>query len=298
MKHFLLLSLPAILLAKVLSMTAPPPFFSNTVIADSNGIRHELDGYTTEWPNEKFENDKETGISYALDNDSANFFVAMRVPAIPEQVKIMRMGMRFFIDLKAKKKENMGIEFPIKRKMPENSGGFSSGNRPTENDQNGDGRRQFDPKAMRARMATNLIFMKIFGFENEDESQKRTLMVDGSANIAFAWDSLDVMYIEYRIPLSMIGGTASLQNKAITAGWKINGFDMPSPGGGTGTGDMNSRNFSAGRLSRGYGRNSGSGSTNNGADNTSSQGNFENMMKEQSIWTKYTFILPTASKGF
>jgi hypothetical protein len=47
-----------------------------------------------------------------------------------------------------------------------------------------------------------------------------------SANIAFAWDSTDVMNIEYRIPLSFFG-TLSSDQKDVSIGWKINGLNFP-----------------------------------------------------------------------
>jgi hypothetical protein len=50
----------------------------------------------------------------------------------------------------------------------------------------------------------------------------------GSANIAFAWDSTDVMNIEYRIPLSFLEASSSLDQKDISIGWKVNGFQFSS----------------------------------------------------------------------
>ena len=59
-------------------------------------------------------------------------------------------------------------------------------------------------RTMRAEMALGLSSMKVFGF-SEDKSEEQGLVMPGSANIAFAWDSTDVMSIEYRIPLSFFG---------------------------------------------------------------------------------------------
>jgi hypothetical protein len=116
MKKFIGISLPVILLLN--TPGDPRPLATRHLPlahqADSNKIEHILDGTTTEWPDSLFENDKETNISYAVDNDAASLYIAMEIPDFPEQMKLMRMGMKLFIDLKGKKKENMGIEFPVK----------------------------------------------------------------------------------------------------------------------------------------------------------------------------------------
>jgi len=247
------------------------PYHSNHFIVpedgDSTVIIHNQDGTTTEWPAERFETDKETNITYAVDNDAENLYVAMRITDQPEQMKMMRMGMRFFIDVKAKKKENMGIEFPVKRENAEGSG---------------DGSR--DPKAMRDAMMMNMIYMRIFGFEGQDDPKDQGLTMNNTANIAYTWDSTNVLSIEYRIPLKMIDKISNLNNKEITLGCKVNGMDFSS-GGGTPGGSGGRGSFSARTAGRGN-RSSGSG---NAASDDARRENFEKMMKEQSVWTKYTF---------
>jgi hypothetical protein len=98
----------------------------------------------------------------------------------------------------------------------------------------------------------------------------------GSANIAFAWDSTDVMCIEYKIPDSLIS-TTSLNEKEVSIGWKINGFQRPTHPASTES-EGNHRGGGRGGYGGGYG---GQGSR--------SQEDFENFMKDQSFWTKYVF---------
>lgn len=289
-----LLLLPAIIFVGS-SLHQSFPFFQNQtkIIADSGIINHVLDGSTDEWSPEKFETDKETNIKYAVDNDADNLYIAMYVPDFRMQMKMMRQGMNLYIDLKGKKKENRGIEFPVKRDFTDYSGGFSNqqGNQSGQTDN--DRQEGFDKKAMRSSMALSLIFMKMFGF-GEDEPKNQGLLTDGSANISFQWDSSDVMHIEYQVPLKLLDeSVASLNQKNISIGWKVNGIEAPS--------SSSSTSSSFGGASGGGGRSGGgrsSGSTFGGGSTTSSQ-NFsqsgrEKMMEAEDFWTKYTIAIPAS----
>src|SRR5678809_627757 len=80
-------------------------FHTKQSIADTAIINHVLDANIDEWPAEKFEQDNETNIKYAIDNDAQNLYIAMVIPGFPTQMKMMRQGMNLYIDLKGKKKQ-------------------------------------------------------------------------------------------------------------------------------------------------------------------------------------------------
>ncbi|HVT86172.1 MAG TPA: hypothetical protein VHD35_13290 [Chitinophagaceae bacterium] len=266
-------------------------------IADSGIINHVLDGSTSEWPDSKFETDKETNIKYAIDNNSENLFLALTVPDIRTQMKMMRLGMNLFIDLKGKKKENRGIEFPVKREDGGFSGSRSDDQRNNQDENNGQQRRP-DVKAIRSAMALNLLYIKLFGFTDGDPVQQG-LQTVGSAQVAFAWDSSDVMHIEYEVPLKLLNeNVAALNQKNISIGWKINGVDVPtSTGSSFGTSSFG--NNSSGGSGRG-GRNGGGFSRSGGSGENSSnfsQADREKMTEPQSFWTKYTFSISVDNKG-
>jgi hypothetical protein len=111
------------------------------------------------------------------------------------------------------------------------------------------------------------VYMKIFGFEGLP-SQDQGLTMPGSINIAFSWDTLNVLHIEYRVPLKMLGGSAALDKKEISIGWKLNGM-YPSD---------NPRYYS--EQTRGNGR------QRIGADNKPIIER-ETIIREQNIWQKY-----------
>lgn len=272
----------SILFASLLLLTTPVVYGAGTnksfleKSTDTISINHQFDGLTSEWPASVFETDKETGIRYAAHNDASSFYVAMEIPNQAMQMKMMRMGASFYIDLKGKKKENMGIEFPIKKDMTGNFASNTNMRQTSGNQTDNDAQSRPDPKAMRMALAINLIKLKLFGFTDE-EPKEQVLLVDGSANIAFSWDSSDVMHIEYRIPITMFDKPASLQNKLVSFGLKINGVQTPaSPGAAVPPGRGSRMPAGGSRL---------------GSSNIPNQADMEKIMQEQSFWSKYTFIL-------
>lgn len=288
----ILLPLAVILATAGISSAKPrTPFFSAAI--DTTVINHVPDGSTGEWPDDKFETNTETGIKYAVDNDGTSLYIAMLVPETRLQMKMMRQGMDLYIDLKEKKKENRGIGFPVKQ---ENNGFMQGGfgNRAGGEQQEGEDRQQRTPdwKAIHAQMTLNLVAMKIFGFD-DIEDREQGIHMPNTANVYFSWDSLNVMHIEYKVPLSMLDkDIASLNNKTTSIGWKIKKFEMP---GGTGTGSAGgSGGFGRGGGGRGGfsgGGRGGSGGGFRGSSGESGESGRETMMKEQNFWTKYTFTI-------
>ena len=247
----------------------------NTMYTDTSHVGHVLDGSTTEWPDSAFQTDKETMIHYASDNNGEYLFLALRVPDFRTQMKLMRQGMTVFIDLKGKKKEGRGIEYPIK---PE-------GAPPPIKMEPG-----ADKKEVRAAMSIRMFAMKLFGF-SDAEPVSQALQMPGSANIAFDWDSSDVLHIEYFIPLSMLDNINSLHQKTISVGWKINGVQMqngsPNTVGVTSTSSIEGRP-SGGGGGRG-GRGAGPTMTSSLPSSPGPAGGAPATMNEQSFWTKYSF---------
>jgi len=154
---------------------------------DTTSIIHSLDGNISEWPSEKFITYKETRTRFATDNDAEVLFLALTITDITTQKKIMQSGINLYIDTKGKKKENTGIDYPV---------------------------------------AGNPASMRLFGF-SDTEPAILSISSEGTVNIAFSWDSSNVLHIEYNIPLKMLEKTVTgLNNKKISVGWKLNEADM------------------------------------------------------------------------
>ena len=275
------------------------PVYENFI--DSGHVVHVLDGLTNEWPASKFQLSEDSMIDYALDNDGKNLYVAMTIPDYGEQMKIMRNGMKLFIDLKGKKKEGKGVEFPIKGETGNSGISPATVNGPNTGEEQP---KKLDRKTERTIMSLGLVSLKLFGWKDQQDEQGLTM--PRSVNIAFKWDEFDAMHIEYNIPLELLGELSSLNQKDISIGWKINGFERPqgqhfSPnGGGEETGGY-SRGMHAGEGGGGRGQYGGGGGGHtfgNRPPTTYKKADPEEMRKEQNIWTKYTINIPSVQKGF
>ncbi len=95
-----------------------PDRFDEKYSLNDTTIHHVLDGKENEWPAEKFQTDPATQFRYAIDNDKQNLYLVLAIANFREQMKIMRQGMDLYFDLKEKKKEGKGIEFPVKETSP------------------------------------------------------------------------------------------------------------------------------------------------------------------------------------
>lgn len=241
--------------------------YKNIFSANDSTINHVLDGKISEWPSAKFEEDKGTDIKYAVDNDSANLYVAMMIPNLRTQFKLMGQGMELFVDVKGKKREGKGIAFPVK-KGETNFGNFAA-------NKNNDGEQKPDMTQMRSMVGINLLSLRLIGFD--DDTRDQELMQGGSVNIQYSWDDANVMYIEYKIPMNLFSEN-SLNQKTISFGWKINGVEMPQ------VVTTSSTIVGVPSNGRGGGRPPSSGFNNQATNRQPS----DSRMQEQSFWTKYT----------
>jgi hypothetical protein len=101
--------------------------------------------------------------------------------------------MSLFIDVKGKKKENHGVEFPLGMENVSNIGN-----------------------------------MKVFGFTNT-EPVIQNVKTEGTINIAIGWDSSYALSFEYDVPLKMLESSVTeLSNKKISIGWNLKENDITS----------------------------------------------------------------------
>lgn len=248
-----------------------------------DSIKHIIDGLVTEWPAEEFHPDDDTTVFMAAANDQQNLYVVLNIPDFSMQSKLMRNGMKLFIDLKEKKKESHGIEFPIaaevnafiKQTLP-----------PQQTAQGTDAPKQPQPdrKKFRSAMALAMVSLKIFGFPT-DSKESQGLAVPGSAQVAFKWDAQDVMHIEYAIPLKLIGLPVNAK-RSIDLGWQINAFGGDGQMGHGGHNGQMGQNGYGGHM---QGMNSSGAMGFNGAPGRAQRRmSMADMAREQSFWMKYT----------
>lgn len=243
----------------------------NLHVSDTLNINHNFDGKTDEWPAEMFTTDKETTVKYAIDNDQQFLYLAVQIDDIKTQMKITRTGMNLFIDSKGKKKESKGLEFPLKREFGTNDTEPSEkrNNPPSENNRP-------DFTKLKSNMMLSLLYMKVFGFNDiGSEPISQGLDAPGKINIAYSWDSLNVLSIEYKVPLTFIDEISSLNQRTISIGLRLKGMDVTSGASGQGTNRQTAAVRGGGGRPPSVGAGTGNGSSNRGS------------MQEQNIWTKY-----------
>ena len=200
----------------------PSKYFS--IKSDSSIVHHTLDGSVKEWPSSMFNIHMISNISCAIDNDSQNLFIAMKIPDFLMQRKIMQEGLNLYIDLKAKKDKSNRIEFPIRSENSFTIDGLA-GKQLTPNERSklyksGSPEREKLIKAMTALINS----MKLSGFDKK-ETVEQELMFDNSVNIAFTWEK-EMLYIEYRIPFHLLG-ISTVSKRNMTVGLNITAAEMP-----------------------------------------------------------------------
>ncbi len=240
---------------------------------DTGIVRHTNDGLLNEWPNARFTDDKGTGIQYALDNDKENLYVALKIADPWIQTQMMRVGMNTYFDMKGKRKENKGVEFPVKKQF----GGIPI-------------KQPLDVKEERMVNALNFLSLKLFGFADDDEEPKeQSLEMKGSLQMVFTWDAADILQLEYMVPLNILEKELTgFDQKQISVGWKIKAMDQQDLAGNI-TGTTTTR-VVPGRTGQRPGATTG-GFGQSGATSSSSGSGISKMLKDQQVWAKYMFSL-------
>ncbi len=253
-------------------------------VIDSVKINHTTDGNINEWRADKFEMDKETQILYSVDHDANNLYVALKVLDPKMQMRMVMQGMSMYLDKNGKKKERMGVEFPVRR----DAGSLQMMNRGDRSKGTPGQEGAPDPKEMRQKMSAAMIFLKTFGFDDQEEAKTQFIGEPNGVNVAFTWDDANNMYIEYQVPMSMLGTPAALNGKPLGIGWKLHAMETSLSSSNALSTSSQVVGVPAG-TSPGGGRNSGAGGTSSRAGGRSNTAPFTSDagFREQSLWTKY-----------
>jgi hypothetical protein len=180
-------------------------------LSDTVKINHAIDGNISEWKVDSFETDKETQVQYAIDHDPNFLYVAVKIADQRTQMKIMLQGMNMFLDKKGKHREGTGINFPLQQPMEVMRYAFA-GNR--------DAQTPPDPKVLREVLAKNMILLKTFGFDDQEDKTQMVIEENG-INVSYDWDEANNMYIEYLVPMRFLGKNTDLNGKQLSLGWQV-----------------------------------------------------------------------------
>ena len=244
-----------------------------------------IDGRAYEWP--AFFRFYAPGTKFQFDilNDDANLYLCVRATEIESQARLMHSGLTIWLDPAGKKKQKSGLSFPMKLD-------HAPGENPMEPPLMA---RNADPGSMpslhsrankiRERVILSQVSVKSIGLPGIPDGTLPLTNANG-LNVAYAWDSLDILYVEYQIPLSLVYGhpvTAADLSHPVGFGLVSGAVDGEHHAGGNGGASGMGNQGMGGGNSRGMGGRPG-GMT--GQGQTMSGVAYDPNKAEQKTWLK------------
>ena len=267
-----------------------------------------VDGKPDEWPQPFDYYDGGTKLQFAFANDTGSLYVCLKITDDPTQIRLFNGGLNIGIDPKGKKKEVAGIGFPMKTEKAPGTG-EGGGKHKRQND----GIEDQDPRVQRSdalRLKQHAFLtqttIRIKGFSGVPE-QVLPLKNDYAINVAFNWDSLNILTIEYKFPITLILGhslTAADTLKPISVAFiepaieslKLSASEEENNITGPSTGNSGMGRSNMGGMNNGLGSsmNGGAMGNRNGMGGGMSRGNMPTMNpanQEQKLWSKVVLSL-------
>jgi hypothetical protein len=165
-----------------------------------------MDGKPDEWPQPFNYYDGNTKLQFAFANDTGNIYVCLKITDDPTQLRLFNGGLGVWIDPKGKKKETMGVSFPLK--LEGAPGATSGGKRKAHGEVTDDqdpGAHKSDALRLKQHAYLTQTTLRVKGFIGLPE-QVLPLKNDFGVNVAFGWDSLNILTLEYKFPIALILG--------------------------------------------------------------------------------------------
>jgi hypothetical protein len=169
-----------------------------------------IDGKPDEWPQIFSYYDGNTKLQFAFANDTGNLYVCLKITDDPTQLRLFNGGLGIWIDPKGKKKETVGISFPLKGDRTPGEGGGEGGGKHKRQSQGMEETQ--DPRLQKAdavRLKQHAFLtqttIRVKGFAGVPE-QSLPLKNDFGINVSFNWDSLNILTIEYKFPIALVLG--------------------------------------------------------------------------------------------
>ena len=159
-----------------------------------------IDGRSNEWPS--FFRFYMSGAKVQFDfyNDSANIYVCLKAVDVEAQYRLMHTGVDFWFDPLGKKKQKIGFSFPLKLER-------APGDGPKRVRADSDPSKSPTEKSMVMKLKQQVVFaqsfIKVIGMPAVTEPQI-PLQNKYGIDIAYDWDSLNILSIEYKVPLALI----------------------------------------------------------------------------------------------
>jgi hypothetical protein len=176
-----------------------------------------VNGNSPEWENSLFSFNKQAQANYAIVNDSAAFYICVRIAEEAAQMKVIRNGIEVRFNSKGKKKAEATLRFPIGGR-PEVTGRLDPGNRR-------------DRKTMHLMFLLQMQDMQLSGFKSGVNGFQNIKSGKNGILAAVNWDSANVMVYEARIPFSVFAADVRAA-EPLAVGIVIKGAVKPKNGEG------------------------------------------------------------------
>jgi hypothetical protein len=164
---------------------------------DTTGIT--IDGHIKEWPSFFRFYISGAKIQFDFYNDSTSLYLCMKAVDMEAQSRLMNSGIELWFDPAGKKKRKTGITFPLKLEgapgdMPRRSKSGDPDAEPSEHSR---------ASRLRQRVLFAQSSIKVVGMPDIKEPEI-PLQNKYGIEISYDWDSLNILAVEYKIPLSLI----------------------------------------------------------------------------------------------
>lgn len=174
----------------------------------------KVDGMLQDWAT-PLSQAKEYGVfQYNLGHDKDNLYVGVRISDRGMQQRIMVLGMTVYTDTTGKRKEKIGIGYPLPLTEEEiNRAAFEASNGG-----------ELDRVAFNRLYATMAQEFELLGFVEEDPKERIRVSNLASKDLktAMGFDQLGAMLIEIKIPFKQLYDRPLHYNEIISLGIKIN----------------------------------------------------------------------------
>ena len=250
---------------------------------DTSGV--VVDGRIKEWPS--FFRFYITGAKFQFDfyNDSTNLYLCIKAVDLEAQNRLMHSGVDIWFDPTGKKKHKTGITFPLKLEgapgdLPRRQRTSDPSGEPSE-------------KSRASRLREHVLFaqasLKVTGMIDVKEPEI-PLQNKYGIEIAYDWDSLNILAVEYKIPLSLIYQHHILPsdlNVPMGLGIVVGALETPQQHVNSSQGaQQNGMNGQRGGMQSGMGGNRGGGSRGGSSQNNLANDRFTTDSGEQKVWLK------------
>lgn len=177
--------------------------------------KHSTDVVLDNWNPSVFDIHETTGIRMTADNNASKLYITKQ----DIQKRIMPGGMQIYMYIKAKKREGVFIEFPV-QKIPQEIATHLSA------------KTTGDIQAFREQATGSMSFLKKTVSKNQQyDTALLAINLPNEINISFGWDERSVIFSEYELPFTRLGGKEALVSIPLSVGIKLKstGITVPLP---------------------------------------------------------------------